>query len=148
MFPPTTTPQNCHWQDHQWLPCYQIQRSILCSHLGWTSVTIAPLFAALSLTLRKSHCYFSSFTLLTPSQLFSASSSSSHSLGMLEVPRLSSWASFLVCLSLASPGLKVSNATLMSVDSQFISPAWTSLFHSRQVSPTAYLLFPPGCCSR
>lgn len=40
-----------------------------------------------------------------------------------------------VCLSLASPGLKVSNTTLMSVDSQFIFPAWTSLFHSRQCPP-------------
>ena len=44
-------------------------------------------------------------------------------------------ACFPWCLSLASPGLKASNTTFMSVDSQFISPAWTSLFHSRQVSP-------------
>lgn len=68
---------------------------------------------------------------------------------MLEFPRLSSWPSFLVCLPLVSPSLKASNAIHMSVDSQFISPAWTGemlVFHSREVYPTAYMTFPLGCC--
>lgn len=68
---------------------------------------------------------------------------------MLEVPRLSSWPSFLVCLPFVSPSLKASNAIHMSVDSQFISPAWTAemlVFHSREVYPTAYMTFPLGCC--